>query len=78
MGDDRSGIRGKFSHLSETEKIEEIFKDVKDLLGRTKIMNKRQDYMEQMFALVLLAYSIVLMIGETTRDKMFGPAPAEG
>jgi hypothetical protein len=58
-------------------KIEESFKDVKDLLGIGKIMNKRQEYMEQMVALVLLAYSIVLMIGEAIRDKLYGPAPTE-
>jgi hypothetical protein len=58
-------------------KIEESFKDVKDLLGIDKIMNKRQEYLEQMVALVLLAYSIVLMIGEAIRDKVYGPAPTE-
>ena len=58
-------------------KIEESFKDVKDLLGIGKIMNKQQAYMEQMVALVLLAYSIVLMIGEAIRDKLYGPAPTE-
>ena len=59
-------------------KIEESFKDVKDLLGITKIMNKRQAYMEQMVALVLLAYSIILMIGEAVRDKIYGPPPSKG
>ncbi len=59
-------------------KIEESFKDIKDLLGITKIMNKRQVYMEQMIALVLLAYSIVLMIGEAVRDKIYGPPPTKG
>ena len=58
-------------------KIEESFKDVKDLLGIDKIMNKRQEYMEQMVALVLLAYNIVLMIGEAIRDRLYGPAPTE-
>lgn len=59
-------------------KIEESFKDIKDLLGITKIMNKRQAYMEQMVALVLLAYSIVLMIGEAVRDKIYGPPLTKG
>lgn len=59
-------------------KIEESFKDVKDLLGIHKIMNKRQVYMEQMAALVLLAYSLILLIGEAVRDKVYGPAPAKG
>ena len=58
-------------------KIEESFKDVKDLLGITKIMNKRQDYMEKMVALVLLAYSIVLLIGEAVRDHVYGPPPCD-
>jgi hypothetical protein len=58
-------------------KIKESFKDVKDLLGIDKIMNKRQEYMEQMVALVLLAYNIVLMIGEAIRDRLYGPAPTE-
>ena len=58
-------------------KIEESFKDVKDLLGITKIMNKRRDYMEKMVALVLLAYSILLLIGEAVRDQVYGPPPSQ-
>ena len=51
-------------------KIEESFKDIKDLLGVTKVMNKHQDYMEQMIALVLLAFSIAFLIGEAVRDRI--------
>jgi hypothetical protein len=58
-------------------KIEESFKDIKDLLGITKIMNKRQDYMEQVVALLLLAYSIVLLVGEAVRDRLYGPPPSK-
>lgn len=59
-------------------KIEESFKDIKDLLSITKIMNKRQDYMEQMVALVLLTYAIILLVGEAVRDEIYGPPPGEG
>ena len=59
-------------------KIEESFKDIKDLLGVSKIMNKHQDYMEQMIALVLLAFSIAFLIGEAVRDRIYGPPPGEG
>jgi len=59
-------------------KIEQSFKDLKDLLGITKIMNQRQHYMEQMVALIHLAYSIVLLIGETVRDRVYGPPPDAG
>ena len=57
-------------------KIEECFKDIKDLLGVTKVMNKHQDYMEQMIALVLLAFSIAFLIGEAVRDRIYGPPPS--
>lgn len=58
-------------------KIEESFKDLKDLLGITKIMNQRQDHMEQLIALVLLAFSIAFLIGEAVRDRVYGPPPSE-
>ena len=54
-------------------KIEESFKDLKSLLCIDKIMNKRQDNMEKMLAMVLLAYSLGLMLGEAFRDRMYGP-----
>jgi hypothetical protein len=54
-------------------KIEESFKDLKSLLGMDKIMNKRQDNMEKMLALVMIAYSIGLMLGEAVRDRLYGP-----
>lgn len=54
-------------------KIEEAFKDLKSLLGLDKLMNKRQDYMEQMAALVMLAFTIGYLIGEAVRDELFDP-----
>jgi len=58
-------------------KIEESFKDIRDLLGITKIMNKHQVYMEKMVALVLLAYSIVLLMGESVRNRVYEPPPGD-
>ncbi len=54
-------------------KIEQAFKDLKNLLGLDKLMNKRQDYMEQMAALVMLAFTIGYLIGEAVRDELFDP-----
>jgi hypothetical protein len=54
-------------------KIEESFKDLKILLGMDKIMNKQQENMEKMLALVMIAYSIGLMLGEAICDRLYGP-----
>lgn len=54
-------------------KIEEAFKDLKSLLGLDKLMNKRQDSMEQMAALVMLAFTIGYLLGEAVRDELFDP-----
>lgn len=56
-------------------KIEESFRDLKSLLNLTHVMNHRQILMEKMVALVLLAFSIGLWVGEALRDEMYGPAP---
>lgn len=56
-------------------KIEQAFRDLKNLLQLDKLMNKSQVHMEQMAALVMLAFSIGLLTGETLRDALFG-APA--
>jgi len=53
-------------------KIEQSFRDCKDLLGLDRIMNKQQAYMEQMVALVLLAYVLALFWGEALRDVTYG------
>jgi len=53
-------------------KIEESFKDLKSLLGLDKIMNKSRVNMEKMVALLLIAYTIGLLVGESLRDKLYG------
>ena len=59
-------------------KIDESFRDLKSLLGMTKLMNKRQTYMEKMLALLLLAYAIGLLVGERLRDYLYGePVPEQ-
>lgn len=57
-------------------KIEESFKDLKSLLCIDKVMNKKQENMEKMLALVMIAYSIGLMVGEALRDRLYGPPHA--
>jgi len=59
-------------------KIEESFKDLKDLLGMTKLMNQKQEYMEKMIALLLLIFPIGLLLGEGLRDFLYGEPIAEG
>jgi len=49
-------------------KIEESFRDMKDLLNIDKIMNYKRDNMEKMISMVLLSYSIGLLIGEGIRE----------
>ena len=52
-------------------KIEESFRDCKDLLGLDRVMNKQQVHMEQMIALALLAYVVGLFCGEALRDVIY-------
>lgn len=52
-------------------KIEENFRDLKSLLGMQKLMSKRRDHMEKMVALLLIAYTIGLWLGETLRETIF-------
>ena len=52
-------------------KIEETFRDLKSLLNFHKLMNKRRILMEKMVALILIAYAIVLVVGETLRAQLF-------
>ena len=56
----------------ERMKIEETFRDCKDLLHLTKLMNKKQLLLEQMIALSLLAYVIGVWFGEAMRDVVYG------
>ena len=53
-------------------KIEETYRDLKSLLGLTKLMNKQQVYMEKMVALLLLVFTIGLLVGEELRDLLYG------
>ena len=53
-------------------KIEESFRDCKDLLHLGKLMNKQQRYLEQMIALSLIAYVVGLWLGEALRDVTYG------
>lgn len=58
-------------------KIEETYRDLKSLLGMTKLMNKRQVYMEKMVGLLLLTFTIGLLVGEELRDLLYGEPIAE-
>jgi hypothetical protein len=53
-------------------KIEMTFRHCKDLLHLPKLMNKRQDNLEKMIALTLIAFIIALLFGEAQRDVTFG------
>jgi hypothetical protein len=55
----------------ERMKIEETFRDLKSLLNFHKLMNKRRSLMVKMVALVLIAYAIVLILGESLRAQLF-------
>jgi hypothetical protein len=52
-------------------KIEEAFRDLKSLLGMEKLMNKHQNQMEKMIAMLLVAYVISLWLGEALRTQLF-------
>jgi hypothetical protein len=52
-------------------RIEESFKDLKSLLSLEKVMNKKQENLERVIALVLIAYAIGFMVGEAVRDEMY-------
>jgi hypothetical protein len=52
-------------------KIEESFRDLKGLLGMGRLMNKTQEKMEKMIALLLIVYSISLLVGENLRDYLY-------
>jgi len=59
-------------------KIEASFRDLKSLLRLDKIMNKSRFYLEQMIALVLIAYALAVLIGEAIRDvHLAGLAPVQ-
>jgi hypothetical protein len=66
--DAKEGQRIYFARM----KIDESFRDLKSLLGMTKLMNKQQQIMEKMLALLLLVYAIGLLVGEGLRDYLYG------
>jgi hypothetical protein len=53
-------------------KIEETFRDLKSLLGMTKLMNKQQVYVEKMLAILLLTFTIGFLVSEGIRDFLYG------
>lgn len=69
----KAGQRIYFARM----KIDESFRDLKSLLGMTKLMNKQQQTMEKMLALLLLIYAIGLLIGEGLRDHLYGEPTQE-
>lgn len=54
-------------------KIEECFRDLKSHLGIGQVMNKKRQNMEKMIALMLIAYALVLLIGEELRQRLYSP-----
>lgn len=52
-------------------KIEEMFRDLKTLLTFHKLMNKSRTLMEKMVALILIAYAVILILGEILRKQLF-------
>jgi hypothetical protein len=50
----------------------ETFRDLKRLLGMTRLMNKQQQIVEKMLALLLLMFAIGLLLGEGLRDYLYG------
>lgn len=70
----RQGLHIYFGRM----KIEQSFKDLKDLLGMTKLMNQKQEYMEKMIALLLLVFPIGLLFGEGLRDFLYGEPIPDG
>jgi hypothetical protein len=58
-------------------KIEESFKDLKSLLNLDKIMNKSQQYLEKMIDMVMLAFAVGLLIGESIRGTSYKGKKAE-
>ncbi len=61
-----------WAYYRQRMKIDESYRDLKSLLGLERVMNKRQERMEQVLALVLLAYAVALLVGERLRDALFG------
>jgi hypothetical protein len=56
-------------------KIDESVKDLNNLLGLDKLMNKSQPRMEQMAAFTLIANSVGCLWSEAFRDELYSPLP---
>jgi hypothetical protein len=59
------------AYYLERMKIEEAFRDLKSLLNFQKLMNKHHCQMEKMVALLLIAYTLALILGEALRSELF-------
>jgi hypothetical protein len=59
------------SFYEQRMKIEETFKDLKNLLGMDRLMCQKRYWMEQMVCLALIAFAIGLVLGETLRSQIF-------
>lgn len=68
-----AGLRLYFERM----KIEVCFRDLKSLLNLDKIMNKSHVLLEKMIAMVMLAYSISLVVGEGIRDVQYAQVSPE-
>ncbi|MCX8062101.1 MAG: hypothetical protein N3D16_05925 [Anaerolineales bacterium] len=53
-------------------KIDQSIRDLITVLRLTKLMNKRQEYAEKMFTLLLLVFTIGLLVGEELRVWLYG------
>jgi len=56
--------------------IEQTFRDLKSLLRLDKLMNKQQEQMEQVMALVLLAFSLGTLLGAQFKEAWCAETPA--
>jgi len=56
---DQFRCRPGLGYLFATYEARESFRDMKNLLGLEKLMNKHRDNMEKMVALLLIAYASV-------------------
>ncbi len=82
IGTWRKGLRNPLWVISSLEpktarqifenrmKIEMTFRHCKDLLHLPKLMNKRQDNLEKMIALTLIAFIIALFFGEALSEML--------
>lgn len=57
-------------------KIEANFRALENMLGTTRVMNKRQDSIEKLLALLLPRYAIGLLVGENPCDVLYCPLTA--